>query len=614
VALYTEASPLAADSPYHAFARSPATALFGRPQLWPGPEAAATTARLLWNEAALFVCWELEGEAAPPIDAARVDSATLHGLEGGRLRPEQRTVLLDERVECFLWQPPEGDPAVGGPCTGQTYYAFEINHEGRALTNRAKFGGPFDYGWSSDEAYAVWTREMAVGWGTSSSPVPSAVKGHGPPHKRVVIAELRWGAMGLDPKREVRVGLHRAQHAPGTAPDRLEKEDRLLAGMIWSSWVDPGDEEVNFHRPAFFGGLALEERGSPLDCSCCAARLLSSRALRVLPSPKPLLEECPPGSLVVRAKYSSVCGSDIPYFRNMTSKAPSCYWDRDGFCGHEALGFVVESKSPRFQPGDPVMALPSSYFKAHAGSRQEWYREDVHGVLLQSFPVRGGFSQVYTSHELYSYKLKACEPPLLLAQGLGTLLRLARRLGPVLGKTVAIVGQGQNGLMASRLMAQLCAKHVVAIEPLEYRRSKALSMGATHAVAPEEAEAVLAELTSGQGADVVLEMVGHNQDTINFALELAASAGTVAAFGVPDDRIYEKFEYTLFFRKNITLIASVIPDPGTDFPEAVQLIEQGRFKTEGILTHVLPLAEVQKAFTMAADYTDGVVKLVVDLS
>ena len=44
--------------------------------------------------------------------------------------------------------------------------------------------------------------------------------------------------------------------------------------------------------------------------------------------------------------------------------------DRDGFCGHEVVGVVVESKSEKFKVGDEVMALPSSYFKAHTGKFQ----------------------------------------------------------------------------------------------------------------------------------------------------------------------------------------------------------------------------------------------------
>lgn len=623
VALFCEVSPLAAASPYHAFASCPPTALFGVPARWPGPRGSATTARLLWGPHALYVLWELEGAARPPVKAAQVEPAVLAGLQGGAVQPSQRSILLDERVECFLWQPDSGAEdafeADAASC-GQTYYAFEINFEGRVLTNRARFGGPMGFDWDADGAVKLWTQELAVGWGASANPIPSQVPGgdSNVALKRVVVAELRWAAMNIDPKRDIRIGLHRAEHRTPVgwngATAGQKEVDRLLSELVWSSWVDPGDDEVNFHRPSMFGRLTLAPEGSGIDCSCCAARLLRSRVLTTVPSPRPSLDECPPGSLLVQAKYASLCGSDLPYFRNSEGKAPSCYWDRDGFCGHEVIGIVLESKSERFRPGDAALALPSSYFKAHTATKQDWYKEEVHGVLLSSFPVRGGFSQVYTSHELYSCKLRECVPRMIAAQGLGTILKMARRIGPVIGKCVVVLGQGQNGLIATRLMAQLCARDVIAVEPIEHRRAVALSCGATLAVPPERAAAAVAEATGGRGADVVLEMVGHCQHTINEALELVACAGIVAAFGVPDDRVYHTFEYSTFFRKNVTLVASVVPDPAVDFPEAVRLIEQGRFSTDGLFTHTMPLSDLQKAFEMAADYKDGVVKLVVDLS
>ena len=43
-----------------------------------------------------------------------------------------------------------------------------------------------------------------------------------------------------------------------------------------------------------------------------------------------------------------------------------------------------------------------------------------------------------------------------------------RKLGPVLGKVVAVVGQGQNGLIATRLMSQFAAKAVIAIDPVRH--------------------------------------------------------------------------------------------------------------------------------------------------
>ncbi|CAE7181604.1 tdh [Symbiodinium pilosum] len=392
--------------------------------------------------------------------------------------------------------------------------------------------------------------------------------------------------MKIDPERELRVGLHRAQHGslqsiPAGGQLKQESASALLQGMIWTTFVDPADSEVNFHRSALFAKLLLQPASADIDCSCCAARLFSSKALQVVDSPMPLLEECPPGSLLIRAKFASLCGSDIPYFRDMASRAPSCYWDRDGFCGHEVVGEVLESSTERFAKGDSVLSLPSSYFKAHVATQQEWYKEEVHSVLLQNFPVRGGFSEIFTSHELCTYKIKECVPRMLAAQALGTLLRMFRRLGSFFGKTVAILGQGQNGLMATRLVAQLCARNIFAVEPLAFRRRLAEEFGATKAVAPEDAAAAVAAATGGRGADVVLEMVGHNQATINDALELVAKCGTVVAFGVPDDAVYGTFQFAKFFRKNVTLMSSVIPDPGVDFPQAVDLIERGSFSTEG---------------------------------
>lgn len=42
--------------------------------------------------------------------------------------------------------------ATGG---SETYYAFEINFAGEVLSNRARFGGHFDFTWDASEAFQV---------------------------------------------------------------------------------------------------------------------------------------------------------------------------------------------------------------------------------------------------------------------------------------------------------------------------------------------------------------------------------------------------------------------------------------------------------------------------
>ena len=51
-------SPFEAESPYHAFAYCPPTSLFAKPPGWPGPDSDATTARLLWDDVALYICYD----------------------------------------------------------------------------------------------------------------------------------------------------------------------------------------------------------------------------------------------------------------------------------------------------------------------------------------------------------------------------------------------------------------------------------------------------------------------------------------------------------------------------------------------------------------------------
>ena len=73
------------------------------------------------------------------------------------------------------------------------------------------------------------------------------------------------------------------------------------------------------------------------------------------------------------------------------------------------------------------------------------------------------------SHELYSWKISSLSKAMVTAQGLGCIFRMARKIGwskdgspnsLVRGKTVAVIGQGQNGLIAAKVMRMMGATQV----------------------------------------------------------------------------------------------------------------------------------------------------------
>src|SRR5205823_1271908 len=71
----------------------------------------------------------------------------------------------------------------------------------------------------------------------------------------------------------------------------------------------------------------------------------------------------------------------------------------------------------------------------------------------------------------------------------------------------------------------------IAVEPDPRRRTIALRLGARHAVLPEDAAPLLADLTGGRGADVVVEVSGRPA-VMARALELAGFKGRVAYVGI----------------------------------------------------------------------------------
>ena len=177
-----------------------------------------------------------------------------------------------------------------------------------------------------------------------------------------------------------------------------------------------------------------------------------------------------------------------------------------------------------------------------------------------------------------------------MSQPLGTVVWACRKLPNLLNLDTVVIGQGPMGLLFTHILSNLGAKTVITTDLVDFRLSVSKKMHATHTInaAEEDPVAVVAEITEGRMADLVIEVVGHQTETINECLSLLKRDGTLLAFGVPDDQVYD-FHFADFFRKNIRFIGSVGPDAPNDFPLAMDMIAQGRLDVSPIITHHLPL-------------------------
>ncbi len=318
-----------------------------------------------------------------------------------------------------------------------------------------------------------------------------------------------------------------------------------------------------------------------------SARISAPRSLEFVETPVPLLADIPGEPVLVRLHAGVLCASDFPRFLG-----GAFYVDFPRPLGdslHECIGEVVESRSPRFQPGDMVLAIPPD---------QRGLSEYLVADASKTVPLPTDFFP---------------REQLILGQPLGTVIWAARKLPNLMHKTVAVIGQGPIGLMFDHLLANMGARTVIGLDKLNYRLATAKRMKATHTVnvdRQDPCEAIL-EITGGQGVDIAIEAVGHQHETIHMAVDICRPGGTVMLFGIPHEEEYPLPVWQII-RKNLTMIGTVHPEVQVDMPIALEMIMQGRIDVSPLITHRFPLSEAQEAFTMAVDRVDNPIKVLLE--
>lgn len=319
-----------------------------------------------------------------------------------------------------------------------------------------------------------------------------------------------------------------------------------------------------------------------------ALHLVSPRRFDRVDIPAPVLPPRSTNHIVVRTEWVSLCGSDVPFFAG--KKRLQAYPLAAGAPIHECIGEVAESATDQFRPGDRVLSIPDG----NQGLAEYFIAQVSRTVLLKDEIKTDG---------------TAC-----IIQPFSTVLNAMDRLGDIGGKSLAVLGLGSIGLMFCWLAAKRGAGTIIGIDPCENRCRVAERFGATQTKCRSSMELVhdaRIALGAWSPADICIEAVGHQMDTINDCLELVRKRGTVMAFGVPDHMVYA-LEYETFFRKNATLIATVTPEWTEYMSKAQDLFITNQEEMSGFVTHRLPIRDMQKAFELYERHEDGIVKAIID--
>ncbi len=332
------------------------------------------------------------------------------------------------------------------------------------------------------------------------------------------------------------------------------------------------------------------------------------RDLRVhdLPEPEP-----GPGQVKVRVRAVGVCGSDIHYYKH--GRIGDQVVEKPLIVGHEAAGEVVE-----LGPGveGPAVGRRIAVEPARWCGRCEWCiggkPNACPAVEFRSTPPCDGLmcevavleqSQCIPIPDTMTLEEAAMLEPLQVA------VHATNLIGIRPGETVTVVGAGPIGLGCMDMARIAGAERVIVTDRLDYRLEFAKNRGADDVVNVEKDDPVEAimRLTDGRGTDVVFECTNRAAGARQ-AYDVAAICGRVCLVGIPEE---DEIVLGAHDARRKELSVQYVRRSRHAAKQAMTLLTSGRLDVASWITHRVGLDDAPKAFEMAAEYADGVLKAMI---
>ncbi len=185
-----------------------------------------------------------------------------------------------------------------------------------------------------------------------------------------------------------------------------------------------------------------------------------------------------------------------------------------------------------------------------------------------------------------------------VATGWGSAVRRAE-VRP--GDTVVVVGTGGVGMNAVQGAAMAGARHVVAVDLVEWKREQAHTFGATHTAASmDEAAPLVQQLTRGRGAESVILVPGlMTGDLVAPALAMTAKGGTVVVTAIANvmaDQVSMGLFDLAMSQKEVKGTVFGACNPRTDIPDLLGLYTDGRLRLDELVTRTYSLDDINQGY------------------
>jgi L-iditol 2-dehydrogenase len=297
--------------------------------------------------------------------------------------------------------------------------------------------------------------------------------------------------------------------------------------------------------------------------------------------------------VLIKVKNTGICGTDWSIYNGWYSadKLPM-------IPGHEFSGVIAEvGKNARnIQVGDRVTADINMScgvcFYCMRGDKllcDNFTQLGIHTDGTFAEYVKAPWTLVHHLPANMTFEQGAFIEPV------SCVIHSAKALNARLSSSIVIIGDGLGVLHARMAVLRACAP-VIVFGLNRKRLQIAKDMGADCVFHMDDVADPVAEvmkLTGGRGADYAIEAVGSTK-TYEMAFSMLRRGGQLTAFGITgeqDAMNMRPFEFVLGEKKVTGSCAGV----GADWPDAINLIANGRIDPRPLFSMKVPLDDLEWA-------------------
>lgn len=313
------------------------------------------------------------------------------------------------------------------------------------------------------------------------------------------------------------------------------------------------------------------------------------------------------GEMILKVEACGICAGDIKAYhggvRIWGTTPENRYIEAPSIGGHEFVGQVVEvgQEVEGFSIGDRVVSeqIVPCWDCDFCRQGKYWMCQSsaVYGFKQK---CQGGFAEyIKLPAESINHKVPKSftTEQAVLIEPIACGMHAVELADIHHDDVVVIAGLGAIGLAMVNMVNLTLPKTIIGIDLKPQRLKLAMEFGADMALNPmrEDIQARIAELTGGKGCDVYIEASG-SPASVGQGLGLLKNLGRYVQMGVFAEEVKADWN-VIGDGKELIIKGSHLS--ALTYGSTIKGIESGLIKTDGLISHMFPMADWEQAFETA---------------